>query len=446
MTDAQCQSLRSQREKDRPEETPGDAAQRVPEDCSSTGSFQCGLDHTLSLTNPRSGPRRNPVGVMFVISSMPIGGAEVLTAELLRRMDRRRFAPRLCCLKHLDVLGEQLSAEVPTTSNLLRNKFDVRVLWRLAGIMRRQRIGAVITVGAGDKMFWGRLAAWAARVPVVCAALHSTGFPDGIQPLNRLLTPVTDAFIAVAERHRRYLIRHEGLPAGKVWMIPNGVDLEKFRPQPPNDRLREQLALPFGVPLVGIVAALRPEKNHTLALHAIHRVRKGGIPVHLLLVGDGPERQAIERLARQLGIDQCVHLLGTRSDVPQLLPLLDVVLLTSHMEANPVSLLEAMACGRPVLATKVGSVPETVLEGVTGHLVPPGDVDAIARRLAQLLRDPARTAAMGRTARQHVAAHWSLENTVRGYEEMIHSLYWRKVPSRLGQKQRVPRARWSPVE
>lgn len=438
------------------EPRPGEAAgggpkravgpKRNPQGRPHPASPRSGRGRCFSDSEARCGQHGNRLRVMFVITSMPVGGAEVLTAELLRRMDRRRFAPELCCLKHLDRLGEQLAAEVPTTSNLLRNKFDLRVLWRLARIMWRRRVDAVITVGAGDKMFWGRLAAWAARVPVICSALHSTGYPDAIQPLNRLLTPVTDAFIAVAERHRRYLVRCEALPESRVWMIPNGVDLEKFRIRPPSGELRQQLAVPAGAPLAGIVAALRPEKNHALALEAVARVRAEGVPVHLLVVGDGPERAAIEQLARQLGIDRCVHLLGTRNDVPQLLSLVDTVLLTSHMEANPISLLEAMACGKPVLATAVGSVPETVLDGVTGYLVSPGDVSAIARRLGQLLRHPAHAAAMGRAARQHVAAHWSLENTVRGYEQMVQILYCRKLPSRSARGRSFQKAGWLPAE
>ncbi len=120
---------------------------------------------------------RGPLRVMFVITSMPVGGAETLLAELVRRMDRTRFRPEFCCLKRLGPLGEVLAEEVPAYSGLLADKYDFAVLGRLAGLLRRRRIDAVVTVGCGDKMFWGRLAAWLSGVPVVCAALHSTGFP-----------------------------------------------------------------------------------------------------------------------------------------------------------------------------------------------------------------------------------------------------------------------------
>ena len=217
---------------------------------------------------------RGPLRVLFTITSMPVGGAETLLVELIRRLDRSRFLPELCCMKELGPLGEALVAEVPAHHGLLRRKFDVTVLWRLAALMRRRRIDAVVTVGAGDKMFWGRLAAHLAGVPVIASALHSTGWPDRVQFANRLLAPITDAFIAVAEPHGRYLAAHEGCTAAKIRVIPNGVDVERFRPRPRNEALCRQLGLPPDAPVVGIVAALRPEKNHALFLRAAARVRR----------------------------------------------------------------------------------------------------------------------------------------------------------------------------
>ena len=156
---------------------------------------------------------RGPLRVMFVITSMPVGGAETLLVELVRRMDRERFLPELCCLKHFDPLGEVLAREIPAFTGLLAHKYDVAVLWRLTRLMRRRRIDAVVTVGTGgDKMFWGRLAGWLAGVPVICSALHSTGLPDHVELPNRLLAPLTDAFIAVAEPHGRLSGRARGLP------------------------------------------------------------------------------------------------------------------------------------------------------------------------------------------------------------------------------------------
>lgn len=175
---------------------------------------------------------RGPLHVLFAITSMPVGGAETLLANLVRRLDREYFAPEICCLKTRGPLGEVLSAEVPVHSELLHSKRDVRVLARLRQLIRVRRIDAVITVGAGDKMFWGRLAAWLERLPVICSALHSTGWPDCVGFLNRRLTPITDAFIAVASKHGQYLVEHERFPASKVRVVPNGIDTQVFKPLP----------------------------------------------------------------------------------------------------------------------------------------------------------------------------------------------------------------------
>jgi len=355
---------------------------------------------------------------------MPVGGAETLLVELVRRMDRERFLPEICCLKYLDVLGEVIARETPTFSGLLANKYDLRVLWRLKQLYLQRRIDAVVTVGTGgDKMFWGRLAGWLAGVPVICSSLHSTGLPDRVEFLNRLLAPLTDAFVAVAEPHGRYLVAKEGCPADKIYVIPNGVDVERFHPRWPDRALRSELQLEPEAPVAAIVAALRPEKNHEMFLYVAALVHKELPSARFLVIGDGPRRSKLEQLAHSLGIAECVRFLGTRSDVPELLSLCDAVVLTSRMEANPICLLEAMACEKPVVATRVGSVPETVLDGQTGFLVGANDSQEMVRRLVELLRDPARAASMGRAGREHVIAHWSVERMVEGYQDMLAEIY-----------------------
>ena len=375
---------------------------------------------------PTSGDARiaRPLKVMFVITCMPVGGAETLLVNLVRRLDRSRFSPELCCLKYLGPLGEVLANEIPTFTGILPHKFDVAVLPRLTQLLRERQVDAVITVGTGgDKMFWGRLAAWRAGVPVIASALHSTGLPDRVEWLNRRLAPITDAFIAVAQPHARYLAEHEGCPANKVRVIPNGVDVERFRPFSPDAALRADLDVPSTAPVAAIVAALRPEKNHELFLRSAALIRELRPDAHFLIVGDGERRPALEALTSELGLCGNVHFLGTRSDVPQLLSLVNVVMLTSHMEANPVSILEALACGKPVVATQVGSIPESVHDGENGYLVAPGDASGLAARVVELFNDRSRARRFGQAGRQTVAEHWSLERMVSGYEELIAGIF-----------------------
>jgi glycosyltransferase involved in cell wall biosynthesis len=369
---------------------------------------------------------RRPLRVLFVQTDMRVGGAEMVTANVIRQLDRRRFSPELCCLKELGPLGEALAAEIPVHHGLLRNKFDVRVWPRLTGLLRARQIDAVVTVGAGDKMFWGRLAARRVGVPVVLSALHSTGWPNGVGRLNRLLTPITDAFIAVAGSHGRYLVEQERFPAEKVTVIPNGVDTQRFKPIADVAEVRRELGIDVAASVVGIVAALRPEKNHELFLEMARRIVQESPASRFLIIGDGPCRGPLEQAAQQLGIAPNVLFLGSREDVPRLLAAMDVFALTSHIEANPISILEAMSAGLPVVATNVGSIHEAVAEGKTGFLVAPGDAPQLAEKVLGLLRVEQLRRCMGEAARGAVVGRWSIEAMVRGYERLIETVYVRK--------------------
>ena len=365
-----------------------------------------------------------PLNVMFVITSMPVGGAETLLVEMLYRFDPNRIKPVVCCLKHKDVLGEKIQNEFPVISDIIQHKFDVAVVKRLRSIIKEHAIDAIVTIGAGDKMFWGRLAARYAKVPVVLSALHSTGWPDGVGTLNRLLTGITTGFIAVAKSHGRHLVSNEGFPSEKVFVIPNGVDPKRFR-FCPQKRLewRQRLGIPQDSPVAGIVAALRPEKNHRLFVSAAYEVRKQIPNAHFVIVGDGPVREGIENQIVELDLEDAVHLAGCTDDVPGVLSMMDLFTLTSHNEASPVSILEAMFCERPVVSTDVGSVNESVNHGTTGFLVPEGDLDETANRWVELLSSPAQRDAFGAAGREQVLKTSSLDTMTLGYTELVEYLF-----------------------
>ena len=369
-------------------------------------------------------PQRGPLNLQFVITSMPVGGAETLLVNMLRRMDPDVVRPEVICLKDPGPLGESIADEFPVHSNLIGGKWDVGVVPRLAGLMRRRSADAVITVGAGDKMFWGRIAAWIAGVPVIASALHSTGWPDGVGRLNRMLTPITDAFIAVADSHGEFLHRFERFPQRKVHVIRNGVDCDRFTPDANNrDEVRHELGLPSTTPLVGIVAALRSEKNHSLLVRAAAKLAARYPELHWVIVGDGPEKQTIERLADELSVSDRIHLLGTRHDTPRLLSALDVFTLCSLNEASPVSILEALACEVPVAATNVGSVGESIMAGQTGCLFESEDLDGMVAAIEGLLADESQRRRLGKTGRELVLRSGSLDSMVSGYQRLVTTHY-----------------------
>ena len=366
---------------------------------------------------------KKPLNVMFVITSMPVGGAETLLVNLTRRFEKSRIRPLLGCLKERGVLGDELADEIPVFDHLIHHKYDVAVARRLRRLFLENEVDSVITVGAGDKMFWGRLAARGAGVPVILSALHSTGWPDGVGRLNRMLTGITDGFIAVANHHADFLVEFERFPQHKVFMIPNGIDTGRFKfSSDSRVHWRSKAGIPQNAPAVGIVAALRPEKNHELFLESARRTVEHVPDAHFVIAGDGPGRSELEALAAEKGIDNQVHFLGSVSDIPGVLSMLDVFSLTSHNEASPVSILEALSCNRPVVATDVGSISESVLEGKTGFLCDAGDADQLTAKWVKLLKDDDLRESMGRKGRSHVVDNSSLDAMTDGYTELVESL------------------------
>jgi glycosyltransferase involved in cell wall biosynthesis len=212
-----------------------------------------------------------------------------------------------------------------------------------------------------------------------------------------------------------------------VTVIRNGVDTDRFAPGHDVIAVRRELGLGETDPVVGVVAALRPEKNHELFLEMARLVVSDLPAARFLVVGEGPRRADLERMSCELGLQPRVQFLGSRNDVPRLLSAMDVFALTSHLEANPVSILEAMSIGRPVVATNVGSIHEAVVEGKTGFLVPAGNATKFSERILQLLHAPLLAHSIGSSGRQAVVRDWSLDAMVGGYERLIESVYARKL-------------------
>ncbi len=374
-----------------------------------------------------------PLNVMFAITSMPVGGAETLLASLVRSFDRKRIAPQICCLKERGILGEELSRQIPVHCNLIHGKFDARVLWRLRNLFRTERTDAVITVGAGDKMFWGRLAARLANVPVILSALHSTGWPDGVGRANRWLTPLTDGFIAVARSHGEFLVEKEKFPREKVFVIRNGIDTHRFVfSQTARDEWRSRLNLKPSTLVVGIVAALRPEKNHRLFLQAARKTSESIPNAAFLIAGDGGLRQELETYAAEIGLASQVQFVGNVSDTPGFLSAIDLFALTSDNEASPVSIVEAMSCQRPVVATRVGSVPELVKDGETGFLTPTNDCEAISKAWVAILSNHQLQAEMSNAGRVFAVNNASQSEMTGGYTRLVERKFTEKTGVQLG--------------
>lgn len=218
----------------------------------------------------------------------------------------------------------------------------------------------------------------------------------------------------------RYLVEDVGIAAERVQVIVNGVDAERFAPAPRNEVLRYALGAEPGDVLVGCVARLDPVKDHDTLLRAFALLRESQLDarVRLVLVGEGEERCRIEALARSLGIDSRITLLGDRADIDRLMPQFDILALASRTEGLPMVLLEAMACGIPCVATSVGGIPG-LFAGGAGELVSPGDTQELAEKLAALCADAGYREGLGRHARASVLAGHRQTDMVAAYEAVL---------------------------
>ena len=295
---------------------------------------------------------------------------------------------------------------------------------RLCGLARQ---ADVIHCTGWDASAWGRLAAGAVRRPVIVTE-HSSAtrttqrylgrFPIGrlVGLHNRLLDPVTYAMVAVAESQVEQL-RREGVAKHKIAVIPNGVELEGIRAAAGKGLTREELGIPEEAKVVVQVGRFIVQKRQEWSYEAVRALRRELGDVRLVLVGDGPERPALERRARAEGAEW-VNFLGQRPDVARLLRLSDLAVLPSTAEALPMAMLEALAVGVPQVATDVGDVGRVLRDSGAGLVVEPHDHGAFTEACRVVLVDHARAEAM-RTAAGAAAEAFTLERMIAGYEELF---------------------------
>jgi len=365
-------------------------------------------------------PAAERTTVLYVIWSLQTGGAERVVADLARGLDRRRFRAMVCCLNFKGRLAEELEKDgIPVFALDKKPKLDLGVLWKLVRLMRREKVDVVHT-HLWTSSFWGRLAARLAGVPVIVVTEHNLDLWRRRAHFlsDRLLGRWTDRWIFVSrEVEGFYRARLPDRPRAFT-VVHNGVDLAALgrvdRAAP--ERVRAEMGLPRGCRVIGVVGRLEERKGHRFFLEAMRLLLDENRPVVGIVVGEGKEMAALAARHEALALGDGVRLVGYWADVRAALAAIDVFVLPSLMEGHPIALLEAMAAGKPVVATTVGGNAEAVQDGVTGLLVPPADAPALAAAISALLDDPARAEAMGARAQAAVRERFSLQAAVRANE------------------------------
>ena len=353
--------------------------------------------------------------IVQVTESLEIGGAERVVVTLANALAARHEVS-VICLKTLGPLSADLSG-VPVSCLAKREGNDPGAILRLARALRAARADVV---HAHD---WGCYldamgAAWLARIPIAVQTVHGRymAYPPGrLVGLKKSLRHFCERgaarrfgnVVCVSDALRAHVGEEVGIAESQTMTIANGVAV------PPLDRRRAPQPGALRLVTVGRLAAV---KNFAMLIRAFAPLAARWPQVSLTFVGDGPERNALQNLATSLGLTGSVHFLGFRSDIDELLADSDVFVLTSISEGIPMSILEAMKCGLPVVATRVGGVPATVADGETGVLVESGDERALTRALANLIEHPRSAEAMGAAGHARALQKFSVEAMVGAYE------------------------------
>jgi glycosyltransferase involved in cell wall biosynthesis len=367
------------------------------------------------------------ISITILADTLTVGGAEQLLLELLRGLDRKRFRVRLCLLEDTPgIVGDEITnMGIACTSGIAPARLDIRAVPRLRRIFLDQQPDILLLINHRNCLFYGIPAARLARVPVVINWQNETLRTYSLHRLTmacrRLLLRYVDTVIAAAQGHAEYIAAAESVAREKIEVIYNGVDPARFPPDITPAQARQRLGIPEMSPVAGIVAALRPDKAHEIFLQAAVLVRDRVPDARFLIVGDGPRRDTLERCARELGIEEALHFMGFRRDMPDVLRAMDVFCLSSRpwQETFSVAALEAMASGLPVVCTRVGFMHEMVIEGETGLLVTVDDPHALADAISTVLLNPEQRIAMGLRARCLVEKSFSLQHMVACFEDLF---------------------------
>jgi glycosyltransferase involved in cell wall biosynthesis len=362
-----------------------------------------------SVSHPR--PR-----LLQLLATGGNGGAQESYTGLMLRLDRSRYDVRALSLSAGSAV--QRLRHLGIRVEVLEEPDDELAVRELAAWLRREEIDLVHAHMYRAEVV-GTRAAVAAGVPVITATVHSSRVrsPEDTALLASL-TPMMDRLIVPSEAIA-HQVACEGRE-GRFAVIPNGVDLSRFADPVPPSSVRADFGIPAEASLVGVIARLEAEKGHRFLLDAWPAVLRGAPDAWLLIVGEGSEADALRARADALprAAARRVVFTGRREDISSLTAELCVAVLPSLREAQGISILEAMARRRPVVATSVGGIPEVITSGVDGLLVPPEDPDALASAIGRLLADPSLRGRLGEAGYRTVAERYSIDAQVHRIESV----------------------------
>jgi glycosyltransferase involved in cell wall biosynthesis len=377
------------------------------------------------------------IKILYVIDSISFGGGERAFAQIIKGIDKERFEIYCACFP-VGEFVEKIKNYAQIMPLNLRNRYNLFNICKLIKIMKEKNIYVVHTQGGrGD--FFGRVAAGLARTPII---ISSVAAPVEVYDVNlikraiymildRLSERFVDKFIVVSDTLIKRLIKAHKAASEKIIKIYNGVELEEYDYDIDIGlAVRKEFNLESNVLLVGAIGRLAWVKGLNYFIQAIKRIEDSspeiGDKIRCLIVGEGNLRKKLEDLAKSLHIEKKIIFTGFRKDIKEILSALDIFVLSSVYEGQPIILLEAMAMAKPIVATDIPGIEETVIDGVSGMLVQPKDHLALAQAIIAFLKDKEKAQKMGLEARRIAEEKFHIEDKIRQHEQLYSDLFLEK--------------------
>lgn len=343
---------------------------------------------------------------------------------LAKELKRKGFLFHYCVQPSSPLHRKALEANLPVIPIKIGNELDIVAVLRLASAMKRRKCRLVhfhdahsITVGSA--------AASLAKVPLRIIS-RRVDFQLKSNYLSRAkYMKHIDAIIAVSEGVKNILI-DGGINPGIIRVVPDGIDFTPYNRAVSSDYLRREISCSPDDFLVGIVAHLADHKGHKYLIQATKLLKEVAPKIKVIIVGEGPLKMELNRQVKEIDVEDMVFFLGFRKDVPQILASLDLFVLSSHLEGMGSILMDAMACRLPVVATKVGGIPEVVIQGETGLLVPPRRPSALAKSILKLYNDRALASRLGERGYEVVHQKFSAESMADKIINVYDTIAWKK--------------------
>lgn len=379
--------------------------------------------------NPDPGKPR----ILYVHPNLKVGGAETNRLNVLKYMNRYKYDITVCCLTEKGGVARQLeSLGFPVDClGVSGRSYDIRTTVALYRYMKKNKFSIVHTCLSTTNLH-GRIAARLAGVPVIISEDQSEyerynarlGFI--FRALNRFLARFTDRIIVCSRKTGEVIAQEEKIPRDKFIVLHNVIDTASFKPERSAGEVRRELGLGQSDVVIGYVGSLAHRKGHMHLLHAFRMLSALRPELRLVLVGDGPLKRQLKEWAVTNGLGTKIVFAGQRMDIPDMLSVMTIFVSPALAEAFGIVMIEAMFMGLPVVATRVGGVPEVIDENETGILVPPADPQALTDAVSALLRDPDKRSTMGAAGRRRVSERFSAQTYASRLDELYGGLMVQK--------------------